>query len=61
MADQITVVQIQNGKKIEVLTIQAEFRYISGPFLAWSFRMEVPVEQIRYNLAHFSLCRSGIS
>ena len=54
IADQIPVVQIQNGRKIEFLAKQAELCHISDPLLVWLFRMEVSIQQIGRNLSHFS-------
>ena len=55
IADQITVVQIQNGREIHLLSKQTELGYISHPFLVWLFRIEVPVQQIRSNFSSFPL------
>ena len=57
IADQITVVQIQNGREIHLLSKQTELSYIGHPFLVWLFRIEVPVQQIRGNFPHFALVR----
>ena len=58
IAHQISVVQIQNGRKIEFLAKQAELCHISNPLLVRSFRMEVSVQQIGSNPAHFSFVRT---
>ena len=46
IADQITVVQIQNRRKIYFLPKQTELGYVGHPFLVWFFRIEVPVAPI---------------
>ncbi len=43
IADQIPIVQIQDGRKIELLAKQTELRHIGDPLLVWPFCMEVPV------------------
>ncbi len=58
IAHQISVVQIQNGRKIELLAKQAELCHISNPLLVRPFRMEISVQQIGRNLAHFSSVRT---
>ena len=55
IADQITAMQIQNGRKIQLLPEQAKFRYIRNPLLVWLFGMEVPVQQIWRDLADLTL------
>src|SRR5699024_44778 len=57
-AHQIPIVQIQDWRKIEFLTKQAELCHIGDPLLIWFFRMEVSVQQIGRNLAHFSFVRA---
>ena len=44
IADQIPVVQIQNRRKVEFLTKQAELRYIGDPLLIWPFCIKVSVQ-----------------
>ena len=58
IADQITVVQIQNGREIHLLAKQTELGYIGHPFLVWFFRIEVSVQQIRSDFSHFSFVRT---
>ena len=58
IADQITVVQIQNWREIQLLTKQTELCHIGDPLLVWLFGIEVPVQQIWRNFAHFSLVRT---
>ena len=58
IANQITVVQIQNGREIHLLSKQTELSYVGRPFLVWLFRIEVPVQQIRSNFSHFTLVRT---
>ena len=58
IADQITVVQIQNGREIHLLSKQAELGYVGHPFLVWLFRIEVPAQQIRSNFSYFTLVRT---
>ena len=57
IAHQIPVVQIRNGRKIELLTKQTELCHISNPLLIWLFRMKVSIQQIGHNLSHLSFVR----
>ena len=41
----------------QFLTKQAELCYIGDPLLIWSFRMEVPIQQIWRDFSHFSFVR----
>ena len=43
---------------MQLLSKQTELGYVGHPFLVWLFRMEVPVQQIRRNLAYFSFVRA---
>ena len=51
IAHQIAVVQIQDGREIQFLAEQAEFRHICDPLLAWLFGKEVTVQQVRRDLS----------
>ena len=58
IADQITVMQVQNRREIQFLPKQAELSNISNPFLVWLFGMEVSVQQIGRDFTHFTLVRA---
>ena len=50
--------QIQDRREIQPLTKQAELCYIGDPLLIWLFSIEIPIQQIGHNFAHFSLIRT---
>ena len=58
IADQISVVQIQNGREIYLLSKQTEFGHVSYPFLVWLFRIEVTVQLVRSDFPHFTRVRT---
>ena len=58
IADQITAVQIENRGQVELFSEQTELRHIRDPVLIRFFSMEVPIQQIWCDFAHFALIRA---
>ena len=55
IADQIAAAQIKDGREIELLSKQTELCHIRDPFLIRLVRVEIPIQQIGHDFAHFSL------
>lgn len=60
VVDQITVVEIQDWRKIELLSKQARLRYVGEPLLFWPFCVEVPVQQVGSDLVYFPFVNSAV-
>ena len=54
----VPVLPAEDGREIELFSEQTELRHIGDPFLVRLFGMEIPIQQIWYDFAYFSLVRT---
>ena len=54
----VPVLPAEDGREIELFSEQTELRHIRNPLLVRLFGMEIPIQQIWYDFAYFSLVRT---